>query len=355
MPTKQKSGLYRAKVKIGVDETGKDIYKYVSGKTKKELEAAKQKAVAYYIDGTGLADDVLFGPYAIQWYKNFKEPTIKPGTRSEYRTILNRHILPAFGDRNLRAITVMDLQRFFTSLSGMSSTVIVLAKSIFTGVFTTAVADRILDRNPVQFVKAQSRRQSPADEKRALTSDERQRIVMACKNNSDALYIALLYYLGLRRGEARGLRWGDINWHEQTVHICRSLDAHANDAPTTPKTEAGTRTVPAPPPLLAILDKYRGMPDMYILCGPNNKPLGDSRLKTIWDSIIVNLCGIKDITPHALRHNYITMCWESGVDVYATAQFVGHSSVTTTLNIYTHLSKEREKQNAQTVRKAFTK
>jgi site-specific recombinase XerD len=49
------------------------------------------------------------------------------------------------------------------------------------------------------------------------------------------------------------------------------------------------------------------------------------------------------------------MCWESGVDVYATAQFVGHSSVTTTLNIYTHLSKEREKQNAQTVRKAFTK
>ena len=56
MPKKQKSGLYRTKIKIGVDAQGKDINKWVSGRTKAELETAKQEARAYYIDGTPKRD-----------------------------------------------------------------------------------------------------------------------------------------------------------------------------------------------------------------------------------------------------------------------------------------------------------
>ena len=72
MPKKQKSGLYRTKVKIGVDAGGKDIFKYVSGRTKKELEDAKREVIARYIGNTGLNDDVLFGKYAQDWYFNTK-------------------------------------------------------------------------------------------------------------------------------------------------------------------------------------------------------------------------------------------------------------------------------------------
>lgn len=353
MATKQKSGLYRAKVKIGVDENGKDIYKYVSGKTKKELEKARADAIAYYIEGTGPAADVLFGPYAINWYKTFKAPNLKPSTQASYRTVLNNHVLPAFGDRNIRAISVADIQKLLNSLSSKASTLTVVAKSILTGVLNSACADRIIQHSPMYYVSCKVSSKPKISERRALTNEERRRITVACQNNPDAAYIALLYYLGLRRGEARGLRWGDIDWHEGLVHVARSIDDHNSAMPGTPKTDSSIRTVPAPKPLLMILDKHRGLPDMYILHGPNNTPMTNHRLNKIWQSIIVDMCGITDITPHVLRHNYITLCWEAGIDVYATARFVGHSNVTTTLSIYTHLSQDREKENAKAVKKAF--
>lgn len=357
MATKQKSGLYRAKVKIGVDENGKDIYKYVSGKTKKELEANRQKAIAYYIDGTGLADDVLFGPYAIQWYHTYKEPAVKPATKAEYRIVLNRYVLPAFGDRKLRAIRPSDLQQFFTTLKGFASTYSVIAKTIFNSVFLTACADRILDRNPMALVKSVRAPKEPtdagADKHRALTLDERRRITDLCASSPRALYVALLYYLGLRQGEAAGLKWGDIDWKRGLIHVQRTIN-RLNVA-ASPKTESSERMVPIPAPLSAILSGLRGVPELYILHNQEGTPLSSIQRQHLWQKLIVKECGIPDITAHALRHNYITMCWEAGIDVYATARFVGHANVSTTLNIYTHLSKEREEQNIRAVQEIFAK
>lgn len=358
MATKQKSGLYRSKIKIGVDENGKDIYKYVSGKTKKELEANRQKAIAYYIDGTGLADDVLFAPYAIAWYKTYKEPNIKPSTRDAYRSVLNRYVLPRFGDRKLRAIRPSELQEFFGSFKGASNTQAVTAQTVLNGVFLTACGDRILDHNPMALVKrfpAPKKPAAAANKHRALTLDERRRIEALCDSNPDALYIALLYYLGLRQGEAAGLRWGDIDWRKGVVHIQRAIDAHDRNAVSSLKTKASDRIVPVPSPLMSILSKLRGMPDLFILHTADGSPFSDDRRGRIWEKMIVETCGISDVTAHALRHNYITMCWEAGIDVYATARFVGHSSISTTLNIYTHLSQDREEQNIRAVQEIFSK
>lgn len=352
MPTKQKSGLYRAKIKIGVDEAGKDIYKYVSGKTKKELEANKQKAIAYYIDGTALADDVLFGPYAVQWYETYKKPFVKPSTRSSYRTVLNKYILPQFGDRKMRAIKTSHLQRFFHSLTDLSSTYSVLAKSALNGIFVSACADRILDNNPMSFVKRAPSTVQPKA-KRPLTSDERDRIAAVCTSEDDALFVALLFYLGLRCGEAVGLKWGDIDWQRGTVHVERTIDQYSGNAPSTPKTKSSVRDVPIPQALMSMLARLRGMPDVYLLRQDGNKPIPYSQRMTIWKKYIVDICDIHDITPHHLRHNYITMCWEAGIDVYATARFVGHGNVATTLGIYTHLSNEREEENIRAVQKLF--
>lgn len=355
MPTKQKSGLYRARIKVGVDLDGKDVYKYVSGKTQKELEANRRKAIEYYIEGSGMSADVLFGPFAIKWYRIHKEPTIKPGTRNTYRTILNKYVLPVFGDRQLRAISITDIRQFMEQFSGRSSTMYTVAKTVLNSVFVLACEERIVQRNPVQFINARSVQFTRPKQKRALTVEERERIVNACLNNTDALYVALLYYLGLRQGEAAGLRWGDIDWKESTITVQRSIDSSNKNTPSSPKSEAGIRTIPVPKPLMYLLNKQRGMPDVYILNRGGNKPYTTHRRDRIWQSIIVDLCGIPDITPHHLRHNYITMCWEAGIDVYATARYVGHSNVMMTLNIYTHLSREREKESAKAVRKLFAK
>lgn len=63
--------------------------------------------------------------------------------------------------------------------------------------------------------------------------------------------------------------------------------------------------------------------------------------------------GIDGFSPRRLRHNYISMCRENGIDIYTTAHFAGHSTIKTTMDIYTHLSQQTEKVNARKVREMF--
>ena len=68
MPKKQKSGLYRTKIKIGVNPDGTDMFKYISGRTKAELEAERRRVVEYFIEGKKSAPDRQFGAVAKDWF-----------------------------------------------------------------------------------------------------------------------------------------------------------------------------------------------------------------------------------------------------------------------------------------------
>ena len=89
---------YRSKVKIGVDAAGKPINKWIQGRTRADLEQARKAVIAYYITGTALADDRLFGDYASEWYHVRKEPTASASTRESYRTALNKDLFPVCED-----------------------------------------------------------------------------------------------------------------------------------------------------------------------------------------------------------------------------------------------------------------
>ena len=97
---KQKDGRYRAKITVGTDASGKNIVKYVSGRTKKELEAAKAAARGKYITGANAAPEgVLFERYALTWYEVYKQPHIGVSAQMSYRTALQKHIFPALRAR----------------------------------------------------------------------------------------------------------------------------------------------------------------------------------------------------------------------------------------------------------------
>lgn len=366
MATKQSSGLYRTKVKIGVDAAGKDVVKWVSGKTKKELEEAKQEVVRFYINGEGLAEDQLFGVYAQTWFKA-KRVNLSASTIESYRTALNRHILPVYGTRNLRAIKPTELQNFLNEFAGTSTTKITMIKATLHGIFEAACVDRILKDNPMDHVKKPNARESA--EKRALTQAERERIQQVAATHPRGAYLAALYYLGARPGEVRGLQWGDFDWDDHYVSITRDIDYKDGAKAGTLKTKQSRRTVPVPPALEALLKPLQGDPGAFVFSGPNS---GTALSKTCAERLWVELmceCDLvrptiegenkfvsKDIrsrfvpliTPHVMRHNYITLCWENGFDVYLTQKLVGHKSIKTTMDIYTHLSdKQLEKAKMQ--------
>lgn len=348
---------YRSKVKIGVDADGKPINKWIQGRTRAELAQARDRVIAVYITGEALAEDRLFGDYAAEWYRVRKAPFISASSRESYRTALNKDLFPILGDRNLRAISAMELQEIMNSFAGRSDTKITVIRAALRGIFASAVSDRLISVNPAEhLLRPQA---SAPEEREALTPDQRDALVRVCAEHPQSHYLALMYYLGCRPGEARGLQWRDINWQTSRVRIERDIDYKDGGKAGDLKTEKSTRTVPLPEPLRAILAPLRGLPDTYIAHGEKSvtAPLSKSSAERLWVHLMqsANLVEPADpanhygpydirrtwratITPHALRHNYITMCWEAGLDPYETMKLVGHTSITTTMNIYTHLS-----------------
>ena len=370
MPKKQKSGLYRTKVKIGVKPDGTDLVKYISGRTKAELEAERRRVVEYFIEGNTAPSDRQFGAVAQEWFAGLQREVEREeksfGTLDSYRTALNKDILPIFGNRNMRAISAMDLQAFVERFAGMSQTKITYITAALDGTFTLACAQKILAKNTMDDVKKP--KAAEAAEKRALTESERTAVSRTAQQHPKGAYIACMYYLGARPGEIRGLQWGDFDWNKGLVHIQRDIDykKKGENKVGSLKNAKSNRFVPVPDDLAEILLPLRKADDCFIFEGERS---GGHLAKSTADRLWVELmkeCGMAEplppgangyragdirsqykpiITPHCMRHNYVTMCWEAGIDVYTASKLVGHKSIKTTMDIYTHLS-ERQMEKA---------
>ena len=371
MATKQKSGLYRTKVKIGVAPDGKDIVKWVSGKTRKELEDAKREVVERYIGGTGLREDRMFGEYAVQWYHTIKEPSLSEASKANYRTMLNKHVLTVFGDRNIRAITASDVQCWINGFAGMSGTTIAQAATVITGIFAAATADRIVPVNPTVALKLPKTKKD--QHRRALTDEETKKMLWLINNHEHGDYLACLFYTGARPGEARGLMWGDIDWDAGIIHIQRDIDYKDKANAGELKTNAAYRDVPMTDELRRLLFPQRGSPDAYLFVGDRSgKPWSKATSERIWLEMMERVGLTEDynadwknkdirsrlkatITPYYLRHNFITQCWKAGLDPLITMRIVGHTDYRTTANIYTHLQKEHVEKAKFDLQKVFAK
>lgn len=373
MPKKQKSGLYRTKIKVGVDASGKDIVKWASGKTLREFEQSKRDIIAKYITGEAPAEDQLFGQYAVQWFNVKKKPHIKEASLQLYRTAMNKDILPVFGDRKLRAIRPLEIQEFVNQFEGLSESKITYVVASINGIFEAACTDGILKNNPVSGLQRPNA--APSEEKRALTDAERKKVESVCIFNENGAFLACMYYLGVRPGEARGLMWGDFDWENNQVHIQRDIDDKKGSVPGDLKTKASNRIIPVPDKLRRILYRKRGRTGDFLFTGDRSgRPLAKTSYERMWVNLMLAcdmVIPLEDqankyragdirsmykpvITAHTMRHNFITMCWESGIDPFVTQKLVGHTSIKTTMDIYTHLSEKQMRKAAAQVEDMFS-
>ena len=325
MPSKQKSGLYRSKVKIGVDANGKNVYKWISGKTKRELEQRRQDVIATYIEGKQPARDVLFGAYAQQWFELRAVGHLAHRTALAYRSMLNTWFLPALGDMTLRAISAQDIQSLINSFPPSSARTIQNRIGVLRAIFKSAIADKLISFNPAEAYSMPKTRKPI--KRRALTERETEILLSLMDDSIAGRFIALLYYLGVRHAEAGNIKWDDVDFVKRTVHIDGT------------KTSAADRYVPMPDALYDYLLPLRQMPGTYIIHLPNNpqKPLHPNTLGKYFLRA-VRSAGVDEITPHYLRHNYITLCWRNDIDVMIVCKIVGHVSPATTQAIYTDLT-----------------
>jgi len=357
---KQKKRL-RAQVTVGHDADGTPVYKWANGRTKKELEANREELRRAYINGAvAIRRDVLFGEFVTDWYRVYKEPYVSPSSKASYRTVLNRYLFPAFGNRQMRAITSVQLQAFLNGLAGMGKTTLGYITGVLTNCFTLAGAQGVIDRNPAEGLRPPKAERTS---RRALTRPETAAVLKVIGTHPDGLLLAILYYTGLRRGEALGLRWSDIDFAKRTLHVERDIDFVTGKVGSV-KTENSIRTVPVPDELTAMLQPIRQIGSGYVVRAPKSGSYWSQatfirRWRSIQAALLEAEPGIENngrgsiLTPHYFRHNYASILYRSGVDVLTAQLYLGHADPTTTMRIYTHLADETQLKDAEKVRNAF--
>lgn len=355
---KQSDGRYRAKVTVGRAD-GKSIVKYVSGRTKKELEAAKEAVKQEYITGRSTPENAVFGAYAVQWYEIYKKPNIGASAQSSYKTTLNLHILPVLGNKRLTAISTMDLQELINSKADTCATIIENVFHILESVFKQAYSEGIIQRDiTVGLIKPSKEKSS----RRALTEAEEE-AAKKLMQEENGLLVALLYYTGMRLGEALGLQWECVDFKKNVIHVRQQVNLRKGMI-TPPKTKESIRDIPLPDELAEML--VRGFPQAFVFPAPDGTYYRNSSSNRLWRSLMERMAelgpdietredGASILTPHYFRHNYASILYNAGVDVLSAQKFLGHANAKVTLEIYSHLSKEKEDASAGAVIDAFKK
>lgn len=146
----------------------------------------------------------------------------------------------------------------------------------------------------------------------------------------------------MRCSELLGLKWGDINYKNKTIHISRATTA-VNRKPVTapPKSKSSIRTLPVSSELIEMLKSQKGPKDDFIVLTANKKVLDDSQFtRTRYKTFFIDLQAahpeIEKLSPHELRHTCGTLLYAKTKDIYAVSKYLGHANIGITTKYYMH-------------------
>ena len=278
-------------------------------------------------------DRRLFADYAWEWFESYKVPKLRPGTEMNYRLIIRKHLVPFFGDMRLDKINTVDVQRFYNQHAHKAKSSVRCMGIILHGIFDSAIEDGLCVIDPTRSKRLTYSKKKTVRE--ALAIEDAQDIIcnLGRLELKDRLLVALLIFTGIRRGEALGLQWEDIDFERKLINIRRSVRFVGNRGYIGPtKSKAGVRLIPLEPQLEAILTALP-RDGTYIL-GNGDLPITEMTYKRGWERICrtINMHGA---TAHVLRHTYITMA-AAHLDIKTLQTIAGHSDISTTMNRYAH-------------------
>lgn len=252
------------------------------------------------------------------------------------RQAINGDLLPAIGGVPMAAVTPRDIKAIIDPLSDRlaPSTIRGIYGTIAT-IFRTAVDADVIVQTPCRAVKRPKERPS---EKRFLDADEMLRLADAI----DPSYRPFVYLggvLGLRFSEIAGLRVRSIDFLRRTITVFETIAEDGGTLSTQDtKSKQSRRTVGVPQRFVDDLAQFvagegLGLDD-YLLRMPRGGPLRYSNFhRTVW-APAVKRAGLEGLTPHGLRHSAVGLMIAVGAHPRVIQQRLGHSSITTTMNVY---------------------
>lgn len=289
---------------------------------------------------------ITFNKYAQKWLDEYARPKLAQRTIQGYKDYLNNRILPEIGGMQLQNIKAYSIQQFLNSLtSELSTCSIKKYKALLSIMFNTAVKWQIIDFNPCIYVdipKGKDVKIKPVflDKKEAEN-------LLKCLENEPLKYqaiVRLALQCGMRRSEIVGLSWGDIDSENNTININKALSYLKGKGQIIKETKnkSSTRIIYANKDLINLINKLPHTSE-YIF----NKEHIDNITK--WFNRFLKRHNLKHMRFHDLRHTHATLLISNGVNMKVVSSRLGHSSINTTLNLYTHTLSEDDKKASEII------
>ena len=284
---------------------------------------------------------VIFADYAERWM-DLNRSKKKPSTLRGYRQILDVHLIPRWGDEDLRHITADDVETYQADRAlSLAPKTVNNHLSVLSSLYRHAVKRGHVHRNPCEGIEPVP---DTPDEMRFWTRDESEAFLAALDkaNHRWTNFYATAFYTGLRLGELFALRWDDVDFRSSQLHVRQSMfwepKRGRKTRPykiTTPK-NGRSRTVPMPPVLVRRLKAYRHLRGPWVFCLDDGTPVHRDNIK---HGMVTGarLAGLPAIRLHDARHSYASQLVMAGTPLRAVQELLGHAHITTTQR-YAHLA-----------------
>lgn len=336
-------------------------YSRRDGKTLRKTFPTLAAAKAWRADAqSAIRRGTLRGPSNITvaeacdaWEKGVKEGSIrnrsgdpyKPSVSRGYSQSIRLYIKPELGSRKLSSLSRVDVQDFADRLlaSGLDPSTVKNILKPLRVIYRRAFARSEVAINPTSALElpaCRGRRQRIADPAEAAA-------LLEALPQADRALWAIALYAGLRRGELWALRWEDIDFEASVIHVRRAWDDKEGEIE--PKSEAGTRRVPIAAVLRQILIEHKlcqgGDGAMRIVVDSDGRPKHSTtlteRAHKTWKA-----AGLKPIGLHECRHTFASLMIAAGVNAKPLSTYIGHASISITMDRYGHLMPGSEEEAA---------
>jgi integrase len=321
-------------------EGGRLCWRTVKGGLR-EARAARGDAVARLARGEKVARTKLtLGEYAADWIAQ-QEGQCRPRTVRIYRDRLRLHVLPRLGRRKLASIDVEDVADLLADLrrKGLAPWTQRSVLTVLGRVLGTAARRGAIAANPVAQLERNERPKVTRAEFPSLDRESVGKLISATPDRYKAL-VAVSVLLGLRQGEALGLRWEDVDTAAGALSVRHQFTRGVGLVE--PKTNAARREVPMPPSLARMLAEHRlasrySRDADFVFASSAGTPLEVRNIARRGLDVATSRAGLPQLRWHDLRHVAASMMITDGASPSYVARILGHSSPAVTLSTYAHV------------------
>ncbi len=375
---KRYKGSYTVVLNLGIDPaTGKRKQQWISVKgTKKDAEKKLAELLHQLDTGAFMKPGkTTLKDFLERWLDDYARPNLAPRTVEGYESIVRQHLIPKLGHIPLTQLRPEHIQKYYSEClasgrcsdhGGLNPLTVRHHHMVLHRSLNIAMKWGLINRNPADAIDPPHFQRA---EIQIMGEDDIQRFLEAAKSTP---YFALFYlalFTGMRRSELLALRWSDVDLLLGQISVSRSLHRLHNKTIVfrAPKSAKGRRTVALSPSAIFVLREHRKVQEMLtrisgtgfsesglVFSSPTGESLLPDTVSQAWRKLASRL-GLGGVRLHDARHSHASLLLKQGVHPKVVQERLGHATIQTTLDIYSHVSPGMQESAALRFDEVFTR